>query len=382
MPAMLVILLAESSCTTKELIDIRDVEYERVISAADGYLEEAPVTVTARRSERSQGGIHDFYSEGDYWWPDPENPEGPYIRRDGQSNPDNFNAHREALWRLSMQVPALVAAWKLTGKEAYAAHALLHLKAWFLDPATRMNPSLLYAQAIQGRVSGRGIGIIDTIHLIEVARALQVLREAGLVPELEQIGLLAWFREYLHWLTTHPYGIDERDHGNNHSAWWTAQVAAFADLTDHEDLKAFCREHYKMHILPQQVDHLGRFADEITRTKPYSYSLFNMEAFALICHLLSTPEEDLWEYSTPDGRSTRLALEFIYPHWKDKSTWPFPPDIQHFDELPVRGSALLLAGRRYQNREYIDTWSSLPADSEVQEVIRTFVIRQPVLWIE
>ena len=46
--------------------------------------------------------------------------------------------------------------------ERYVRHALLHLRGWFLDPAMLMNPSLLYAQAISGRFTGRGIGIIDT----------------------------------------------------------------------------------------------------------------------------------------------------------------------------------------------------------------------------
>jgi hypothetical protein len=41
-----------------------------------------------------------------------------------------------------------------------------------------MNPHLRYAQAIQGRVTGRGVGIIDTLHLVEVARAIEVLGEA------------------------------------------------------------------------------------------------------------------------------------------------------------------------------------------------------------
>lgn len=379
---LLAITLPWTGCKQTIGPDLETLEYDRVMAAAERYLREDPVTITAYGCERSQGGRHDFYSEGDYWWPDPENPEGPYIRRDGQTNPENFTAHRIAMRDMSIRVPCLVAAFKLTGDRKYALHALAHLKAWFTDSSTMMNPNLLYGQAIKGRVSGRGIGIIDTIHLIEVARSIAELMEAGLIPEQDAAGLLDWFRKYNTWLTTHPYGVDERDHGNNHSAWWTAQVAAFADLTGDESLKDYCREHYKTKILPGQLDTLGRFSDEITRTKPYSYSLFNLEAFALICELLSTEEEDLWDYRTSDGKSTRLALDFLYPYWKDKSGWPFTPDIEHFDDLPVRGSALLFAGIRYQSPEYIETWEALPADSEVQEIIRTFVIRQPLMWVD
>src|SRR3989440_10764035 len=133
----------------------------RILKAANQYLSETPITITASHSARSAGGVHDFFSEGDYWWPDPQNPGGPYIQRDGLSNPDNFVEHRRALMRLSVQIPALAAAWKLTKDSRYAKHTARHLRAWFLDPSTRMNPNLQYAQAIRGRFTGRGIGIID-----------------------------------------------------------------------------------------------------------------------------------------------------------------------------------------------------------------------------
>jgi hypothetical protein len=120
-----------------------------VLKSARSYLSEAPITITAARSPRSAGGAHDFFSEGDYWWPDPQNPDGPYIQRDGMTNPDNFTDHRRYLMRLSVQVPALVAAWKLTGEKRYAEHAAKHLRAWFLDEKTRMNPHLKFAQAIK-----------------------------------------------------------------------------------------------------------------------------------------------------------------------------------------------------------------------------------------
>ena len=142
-----------------------------MLKAADKYLAEQPVTVTAASSPRSAGGKHDFFSEGDYWWPDPKNPDGPYIQRDGESNPDNFVEHRKAMIRMSLIVPACAAAYKLTRNRKYADHAAKHLRAWFVDDATRMNPNLEFAQAIKGRFTGRGTGIIDTLHLVEPARA-------------------------------------------------------------------------------------------------------------------------------------------------------------------------------------------------------------------
>src|ERR1051325_3437455 len=136
--------------------NLANIDRQRILKAADRYLHDSPVTIIAFSSPRSAGGPHDYFSEGDYWWPDPKNPSGPYIRRDGMSNPDNFTAHRHALIRLSIQVPALAAAWLLTRDARYSAHAVKHLRAWFLDAGTLMHANLQYAQAIHGVATGRG----------------------------------------------------------------------------------------------------------------------------------------------------------------------------------------------------------------------------------
>src|SRR5204863_1126200 len=161
--ALLLIFNAVTATAQSQRFDLASFDRARVLKAANQYLSEKPITVTASSSPRSAGGVHDFFSEADYWWPDPKNPAGPYIQRDGMSNPDNFVAHRRALMRLSVQVPALVAAWKLTKDKRYAVKAAEHLRAWFINEPTRMNPNLQYAQAIHGVTTGRSIGIIDTI---------------------------------------------------------------------------------------------------------------------------------------------------------------------------------------------------------------------------
>src|SRR6266478_5228373 len=114
----------------KERLDVKSIDRARILKAADKYIGEAPVTITSAQSPRSTGGKHDYFSEGDYWWPDPNNPGGPYIQRDGMTNPDNFIDHRRYLMRLSVQLPALVAAWQVTGKQLYADKAVEHLRSW------------------------------------------------------------------------------------------------------------------------------------------------------------------------------------------------------------------------------------------------------------
>jgi hypothetical protein len=355
-------------------------ERKRITTAAEEALREAPKTIVAYHAARSAGGVHDFFSEGDFWWPDPEHPGGPYIKKDGLTNPGNFNDHRIAVIQCGQRVTSLAAAFRMTGDRRFARHALQHLRAWFADTSTMMSPHLLYAQAIKGRVTGRGIGIIGTIHLIEVAQAISILERDGGITHAEAVPLVAWFSQYLQWLTTHPYGLQEREEKNNHGTWWVAQVAAFASLTGDAALLDSCRRRYRTVLLPGQLSPDGSFPLELARTKPYNYSLFNLEGMAVICRLLSTPHEDLWTFTLTDGRTIRRAFQYLAPFVVDKSRWPFPPDVMNFEMFPARQMAWLFAGQAFGDSTYTGIWQRLDPDQRNEEIARTFPLREPLLW--
>jgi hypothetical protein len=363
-------------------VDVAFLDRARILSAAERFIKEPPLTITAYPAPRSAGGVHEYFSEGDYWWSDPGNPDGPYIRRDGETNPDNFNKHREAMRRFCDIVSALTAAYKITGDEKFAAQAIRHLKAWCVDDATKMYPHLKYAQAIKGRFTGRGTGIIDTIHLIEVARAVEILSGSNSFKGDEEAAVKRWFAEYLQFLTIHQYGIDERESKNNHGTWWVAQVAEFAHLVNDTANLAYCRSRFKEVLLPKQMAADGRFPEELARTKPYSYSIFNLEGMTTICWVLSTTSDNLWDYTLPDGRNMAKALGFLYPYIVDKSKWPYPKDVMHFEAFPGRQPFLLFAGIALGESRYVETWKKLEADSKNEEVQRSIPIRQPVLWVQ
>src|SRR5215469_1090746 len=362
-------------------LDVAKIDRTRILRAADRYVQEQPKTITNVRAVRSEGGPHDYFSEGDYWWPDPKNPNGPYIRRDGFSNPANFNDHRELLIRLSLQMPALTAAWVITRKPAYAARAADHLRAWFVNPDTRMNPNLQYAQAIHGVAPGRGIGIIDTLHLVEVARAAAWVEHSGTLKPAEMDALHRWFADYITWMTTSKNGLEERAAKNNHGTCWVAQVAEFARLTNNDAEVARCRELFRTKLVPDQIASDGRLPLELARTKPYSYSLFDMDALSLICQIASVRGDNLWTFTTPDGRGIRKTIDFMAPYIRDKSKWPFQHDVEYFDDLPVRQPSLLFAGLAYDDDAYLQLWKTLNPDPTVPEIIRNFPVRQPVLWV-
>ena len=380
--SLFLMLSAFTGCTNNNVnAFVEQVDRARIITAADKYLHEEPATITSAVADRSAGGIHDFYSEGDYWWPDPENPDGPYIRKDGLTNPGNFTAHREALLRLSRQAAALVAAYKITGDVKYAYKAIEHLEAWFVNPETMMNPNLQYAQAIKGLYTGRGIGIIDTIHLVEIAQAVIVLENADDVDFKNIEAVKNWFSKYLAWLTTSQYGKDERDNGNNHSTCWALQVAGFAKLTGNKEQLNYCRDMFINVLLPGQMAEDGSFPQELARTKPYGYSLFNLDVMSVLCLIISDENNNYWEYTTADGKNMKKGMEFMYPYIKDKNSWPYKHDVMYWDNWPVRHPALLFTGINYDEQKYIDLWKTLNPDPEEMEIIRNFPVRQPVLWL-
>ncbi|MEI7422705.1 MAG: alginate lyase family protein [Prolixibacteraceae bacterium] len=360
---------------------INNIEKETILQA-DKMMTEKPVTVTASHCKRSAGGAHDFYSEGDYWWPDPSNATAPYIQKDGQSNPDNFSDHRLAMIRFCDITATETSAWLLTGKQKYADKALEHLKAWLVDSLTRMNPNMLYAQAIWGRFTGRGIGLIDAYHLVEVAQSAKILIDKKAIPATEAAKIKLWFSTFLNWMTTHSYGIDEMNAKNNHGTCWVATASSMAVLVGDEKVKKMCIDRFKNIMLPSQMSEDGSFPLEIKRTKPFGYSLFNIDAFCNVARILSTPTDNLFEYTTPDGKSLKKGMAYIFPFIADKTKWPFAKDIYIWEEWPVRQSCLLFAGIAYQNEQYIQSFIKLPSKPTHPEVIRNLPVRHPVIWLK
>ena len=75
----------------------------------------------------------------------------------------------------------LTSANLITNDANYVNATKEHLSAWFIYDSIKMNPNLLYGQAIKGRHTGRSIGIIDSIHLTEVVKAVMIFEECNLI---------------------------------------------------------------------------------------------------------------------------------------------------------------------------------------------------------
>jgi hypothetical protein len=372
---------ADASQPTLAGFDLAAFERPRVVAEADSVLALAPRTIVAIVNPRSAGGPHDWSSEADYFWPDPKNPSGPFVNRDGMTNPDNFVAHRELMLDFVRAFDALAAAYKLTGDERYAEAAVRHLRAWFVDPATRMNPNLQYSQAIRGLNTGRGIGVIDTVHFAEVARGVETLRGSRALSPADDGAVTGWFRDYLHWMRTSAYGQDESQRANNHGTCWVLQAAAFAHLVGDQEVLSACRDRFERDLLPNQMARDGSFPLELARTKPYGYSIFDLDVMTALAQLLSRPGENLVAFTLSDGRSLVKGVAFLEPYIADKAKWPKPPDAMYWNDWPVRQPSLVFGALAAGRDDWLEVWKRLEPDPKVEEVRRNFPIRQPVLWV-
>ncbi|HVU18244.1 MAG TPA: alginate lyase family protein [Candidatus Didemnitutus sp.] len=366
--------------------DVISLDRERILARADSLMATPPVSIRSAPPPASAAatgvGPGDFYSMADYFWPNPRTPDGlPYINRDGETNPQNFETHRLLMRQMRDAVASFAAAYLVTHNPAYAQRAAAWLQVFFVDANTRMNPHLRFAQAVPGVATGRSYGIIDTLHLVEVPLAVDSIAGAPGVSADTIAGVRAWFGDYLHWLLTDPNGIKEGAAKNNHSVAYHLQVAVFARFTGNRAVLDETRRIYWDVLLPGQLAPDGSFPRELARTKPYGYSIFQLDNVALLTEVLSSPSENLWAFTLPDGRTVAQAMAFLHPFLADRSTWPFARDIAHFDGWPVRQPSLLLAGLRLNRPEYLDLWRRLPADSSDLEVRRNMAVTQPLLWL-
>ena len=276
----------------------------------------------------------------------------------------------DSFLQLTLQVPALAAASVVRSAEAakYASAAGALLDAWFLDPGTR--PTLeLDAE-----------GYEPLIGLAGLAELIVSLPFLALEPA-QMLRLKSSFAKYLTFLTEDRTALLARDAKNHHASAWLLQVAALARLTDNETLLAETSHHFKTQAIRAQIDAKGEFPHELRTGNAYRDSLFNLDLLAGVCVLVSTRFDSVWNHELQDGPGMRSAIAHHVPYIRNRKMWLYPADDDLFNELPCRRPALLFAARAYAQPDYATLWRTLePVEPAEPVLLRTFPIRQPLLW--
>lgn len=344
---------------------------------ADRLLSLKPASVLDKTKTAASGDRHDYFSFAPYWWPDPAKPDGlPYIRKDGQTNPESRQGtDRLAFTRTCNAVEALGLAYWFTGDERYAQKAATLTRVWFLDPATRMNPNLDYAQAIPGINDGRGIGIIESRSLLNLWDGLALIASSPAWPAADAAAMQAWLTRYLQWLTTSKNGREETAEENNHGSWYDAQVAGLALVIGRPDEARRVLAAVPAKRIARQIEPDGRQPLELGRTKSLNYSLFNLEALLLLARFGREVGVDCWTFSTPDGRSLRAALRQVAPFADPAKAWlkedlepadraRIPPllaeALRHLNDSVLREAFARVEAKPEAGERWRLAWSGLP----------------------
>lgn len=301
-------------------------------------------TVVDKPAPSPSGDDHDYVSYARYYWPDPAKADGlPYVSRDGHHNLAQVARGDHArLWEFCGTVETLAAAWAVKGDAAAAARAAEWLRAWFVTPATRMNPNLAFAQIALGHDGNRGrsYGVLDARCLTQVIDALRLLHGSPALGAGDEAAIRRWFDAYLDWLTTAKPALAERHVANNHGSWYLVQAVAIARWVGRDGLARELATEDQARI-DRQFRPDGSQPDEIRRVDGLGYSRFNLEAQFQLAELAAGVGVDLWHYTAPGGGSLRRGLEFLLPYNAAPGSWPhsqreqLPPGF--LDDLVAQG---------------------------------------------
>lgn len=336
---------------------------------ADKAMTEGPWSVMEKKDTPPSGDRHDYMSLAPYWWPNPATKDGlPYIRHDGEVNPERYKVPDDSNFnKVQNAVHALALGYFLTGKGEYAARAVLLLRTWFLDPATRMNANLNFAQAVLGVNTGRGTGLIDDRGIPRILDGITLLSSSPSLTEEDEAGLRKWFSQYLDWLENSKNGRDEADAKNNHGSWYDQQISGIALFLGDKELARKIAETAESKRIGFQIQPDGSEPLELARTKSFSYSVFNLDALERLAEEDRLTGMNLWEYRTPNGASIRAALEYLLPYAEGEKKWAHQA-LNGVDPNSLT-EPLLLAALNYRDPDYLKDAEKLEKNPDAETLL-------------
>lgn len=333
--------------------------FDKLFTDARKALKVKPPSVMDKRKTPPSGDKHDFVSQAPYYWPDTNSPDGPYVRKDGERNPESMVDSDAARFEtVCSSAHTLALAFYFTGEKKYAKHAARLVRVWFLNPATRMNPNLNFGQGVPGKTAGRASGIIGTHNIVELADALVLLANSKYWTAKDQTAMTAWAGEYLQWLTTSKLGRAEGKASNYHGTFYDAQVTALALFVGNTTLAREILESAQHERIAKQIDPDGSQPRELHRATSFNYCVFNLTAMLDLASLGQNAGVDLWHFATDDGRGIRKALEFMAAYADPARQWSWQqikePDRSSLGELLLRAAAVYPEGKFEEALKFFD----------------------------
>lgn len=331
---LVIFLISICSCTNAQ-------NDNQLLKKADSLLTIKSFSVINKTGIPPSKSKHDYMSIGPYWWPDPAADNGlPYVRKDGEINPETRNDFTDYVEKKNFisAVKVLAKAYNLSKEKKYAFKGLELINAWFLDDETKMNPNVNYGQYVPGRSEGRCFGIIEFAGLKDITNFLELAKERRVLDKNTEIGMLNWFTEYVNWLQNSKLGKEAIVRENNHGTHYDLQLLNILLYLNKKDA-------VKKHLLTitkarifSQIEPDGSQPHELKRTKSFSYSTMNLNAFLELVKLGRKVNINLWEFTSEDGRSVKAAYKYLTTYLTDEKKWEYQQikSKKHSEEKLIR----------------------------------------------
>lgn len=354
------ILLKNKSLISSEIKSALDElvkEAENIVKSGKVY------SVMNKEQIPPSGDKHDYMSQAPYWWADPSKPNGlPYIRRDGERNPELKKITDEiemGNMRNECEVTAL--AYFFTGRKEFAEHSAKLIRNWFLNPETKMNPNLNFGQGIPGITTGRGFGLIETRELYRVIDSAILIKPSGLWTESEHNSLKNWFDDFSKWMIESKLGKEEAKEENNHGTYYDVQLISFLLFTEQNELARKQLETSKKRI-SAQIEKDGSLPLELQRTLSWNYSFMNLFGFFTLARLAEHVKVDLWNFET-EGKGLKKAVDWHVPFLKGEKKWTHQ-QIKA-PEMDNTYKVFSLAAKKYKIQEYQDLKTKIAKEKQM-----------------
>ena len=295
-------------------------EYKKIIRKANDFIKQEPVAVTDKTICIS-GNKHNYESLATYYWPDPDNPQGPYIGKDGQTNPEINQYDFPRLLRLNEECTCLSKAFYLTDDAKYHKVLCNRLDTWFRQEETRMNPNLNYSQFIPGRHDNKGMpgGVLDAYRFVDVIESVLLADQMKSIGRVRRKTLKKWFDALGAWMIGSPNGHQARIMPNNHAIAYSGTLLEIALFTNNKLVQQDAIRSFIQNV-DKQIDDEGKMPKELSRNNAFTYSIFNLSHITEVCSMIKSSG---YQLPAPTKAKIQKSAQYLSSFIGKKETFPY-----------------------------------------------------------
>lgn len=256
-----------------------------IISRADYIVKQEPIAIVNRK-KRFAPSAHYYEDMGPYWWPDPNNPDGAWVNKDGFVNPESKNYDDKIMGAMADRLRFLSIAFAFTNDIKYYNTACEQLRTWFFDTNSYMYPNLEYGQVIPGRNNnhGRATGLISVYEpFLVITESIRLLDAIQPIDSCLYGSVKNWFGEFLDWCLESEIGKQAESGGANTGLAYHVLKLNLAIFSGRDDITKQQTDSFLASRLLAQIADDGSMPEELKRTKSYQYSIYNLRHIVDFC---------------------------------------------------------------------------------------------------